>query len=43
MTNMLNYKRLKDRDYILINCILLLLAKFLEYNKYKLLLKNPEK
>lgn len=39
---MLNCAPLKARDYVLINCILQILAKFLAYNKYKLL-ENPEK
>ena len=42
VTNMLNCAPLKARDYVLINCILQILAKFLAYNKYKLL-ENPEK
>lgn len=39
---MLNCAPLKGRDYVLINCILQILAKFLAYNKYKLL-ENHEK
>ena len=39
---MLTCVPLKARDYVLIYCMLQILAKFLAYNKYKLL-ENPEK